>query len=264
MASTTYDAMEKRVAPQLPIYVNEVRYEFLRLLRARTFSLATIGFPVMFYLLFGVLMNHSEGEALPYSRYLLATYSVFGLVGASLFGISVTLANERALGWLELKLVSPMPAAAYLLAKVLSAMVFGVAICCILLVLGVTLTHARVMPGEVARLLLTVVAGVIPFASLGLMLAMVVPPNAAPGVINLIYLPMSFCSGLWIPLSALPSWLGKIAPIWPTYHVAQMALGAIGFPMQGSVMGHVLWLAAFSGGMMVIATVLFRRNASHG
>ena len=40
-------------------------------------------------------------------------------------------------------------------------------------------------------------------------------------VINLIYLPISFASGLWIPLRALPDLVKQVAPWLPPYHVAQ-------------------------------------------
>ena len=44
-------------ARTVKIYARETKYEFLKLLRTKQFSLATIGFPVMFYTLFG-LSNH--------------------------------------------------------------------------------------------------------------------------------------------------------------------------------------------------------------
>jgi ABC-2 type transport system permease protein len=43
----------------LAIFARETRYEFVRALRTRAFSLSVIGFPVMFYVLFGV-MNRNE------------------------------------------------------------------------------------------------------------------------------------------------------------------------------------------------------------
>ena len=42
------------LARDLRIFAKETKYEFLKLLRNRSFSLAVIGFPIMFYLLFGV------------------------------------------------------------------------------------------------------------------------------------------------------------------------------------------------------------------
>jgi ABC-2 type transport system permease protein len=252
------------LAPRLPLFGKEAKYEFLRLLRARTFTLATIGFPLMFYMLFGVVNSHVGQGSQSVSKYLLATYAIFGLVGSSLFGISVTLANERSLGWLEVKQASPMPAAAYLVAKLLTAFAFALIIFSLLLTIGLTLGHVVISTSEIRLLLLTILGGVLPFASMGLLLAMVVPPQAAPGIINLIYLPMSFCSGLWMPINSLPHWLQRIAPVWPTYHLSQIALGGIGFGMRGALGGHIAALAGFTIAFLALAAILFRRNASKG
>ena len=249
-------------APQLPLYVKETKYEFLRLLRARAFSVATIGFPVMFYLLFGVVVGNSSSEGHWRAKYLLGTYCIFGLVGCCLFSICVTLANERALGWLELKQASPMPAPAYLLAKLLTAAAFGAIILAILTTCGIQFGHAVVPANQLRHLIEVVLAGTLPFAAMGLLLSMVVPPNAAAGVVNLIYLPMSFLSGLWIPLDGLPKWIGNIAPALPTWHMGQLALWALGYGSKWQPWQHVLWLAVFTVVALALTVVLFRRNAA--
>ncbi len=248
--------------PQLPLYLKETKYEFLRLLRARSFSLATIGFPVMFYLLFGIIVANASPEAERHAKYTLGTYCIFGLAGVCLFGIGVTLANERALGWLEVKQASPMPAPAYLLSKLMAAGGFAAVIFTILSTLGVTLGHVTMPATQWVHLVLVIFGGVLPFAALGLLLAMVVTPNAAVGVVNLTYLPMSFLSGLWMPLSVLPKWIGKLAPAFPTWHMGQLALWSIGFGSKWQPWQHVLWLACFTVVALSGAVFLFQRNAA--
>ncbi len=263
MNPTAMSVVHAERAPQLPLYLKETKYEFLRLLRARAFSLATIGFPVMFYLLFGIVVgNNSGAEGEWRARYLLGTYSIFGLAGVCLFGVCVTFANERALGWLEVKQASPMPAAAYLLSKLLSAAAFAVIIFAILSALGVTLGHVTIPDRQWVHLTLTVLGGVLPFTALGLLLAMLVPPSAATGVVNLIYLPMSFLSGLWIPLGGLPKWISTFAPVFPTWHMGQLALWSLGYGAKWPVWQHVLWLGCFTVVALVLAAVLFGKNAA--
>lgn len=251
------------VASTASLYFKETKYEFLKLLRARTFSLSVIGFPIMFYVLFGISMNRGvEVNGFHLAKYLLATYSCFGLIGAALFGIGVGLASERAQGWIEVKQASPMPPLAYLLAKVFTAMAFGVIIVSILLVLAVTVAHVDVTGVEVAKLIGVTIAGAVPFAAMGLLLALVVPVTAAPGVVNLIYLPMSFASGLWIPLSVLPHFVRVIAPFLPTYHLAQIALGVMGYADPKAMAMHWYALAGFTVGLLGLSAFLFRRIAS--
>jgi ABC-2 type transport system permease protein len=178
----------------------ETKYEFLKLLRTRQFSLATIGFPVMFYTLFGLSNHKAVYGNFQVAKYLMGGYACFGLVGAALFGIGVGMAAEINAGWLEVKRASPMPPMAYLFAKCVAAIAFGLIIVSILIVLGVRFGGVSVTAGEVVRMLGVSVAGSMTFASMGLLLAQLVAPSAAPGIVNLFYLPMSFLSGLWIPL----------------------------------------------------------------
>jgi ABC-2 type transport system permease protein len=243
----------------LNLFAKETKYEFLKSMRNRMYSLATLGFPVMFYLLFGVTNRHS-GPGMNYAQYLVAGYSCFGMIAAALFNLGAGIASERAQGWLELKQASPMPRLAYLGAKVITCMLFGLAIVAVLVALGITLGGVHITPLQVAHLAIVVVAGALPFASLGMLLSLLTPPSAAPGVINLIYLPMSFCSGLWMPIEVLPHWLQRVAPALPTYHFAQLALNVFGYARSGATLIHWEALAGFTCLMLGTAWLIFTRS----
>ena len=245
----------------LAVYGKETKYEFLKLLRAKSFSLAVAGFPLMFYILFGLSNKHAVEGGVQIAKYLLGGYACFGLVGAALFGIGVGLAAELNSGWLELKRASPMPVPAYLFAKCASAVAFGILIVTLLTVIGTMFGGVSLTGMELAKMLAVTVAGAISFASMGLLLALVVPANAAPGIVNLIYLPMSYLSGLWVPIRFLPHWLHQIAPALPTYHLAQLMLGVFGYQEPGSsVMAHCNALAGFTLLMLGVCWVLFSRR----
>jgi ABC-2 type transport system permease protein len=244
----------------LRIFVREARYEFLRLARTRSFAFSVIGFPVVFYIFFGLMMNRGEHIGnVSVAKYLLSGYSVFGMVGASLFGVGVGLCSELAAGWLDLKRASPMPPIAYVLAKCCSAMFFGVIIVSILCIMGICFGHVSLSLAEYARMIAITVVGVIPFACMGMALALLVPFSSAPGIANMIYLPMSFCGGLWVPIMFLPHFLQKIAVLLPTYHLGQLVLGALGFASAGTTASHWLGLLGFTLIVLGIALVAFRR-----
>jgi ABC-2 type transport system permease protein len=237
----------------LRVTANEIRYEILRALRTRAFSLSVIGFPVMFYCLFGLLMNRHETIGhVASAKYLLGGYAVFGSLGAAIFGIGVGVAMDRAAGWLDLKQASPMPTLAYLLAKCCMAIVFSCMIVCILTALGIAMGHVQISLAEFASIAGIAALGSIPFSCLGLAMAFTVPPASAGGISNMIYLPMSFLSGLWVPLQFLPKILQQIAPIFPTYHLAQMMYAALGAPSQGTLAHHLAGLLGFAAVMVGI------------
>ena len=90
------------------------------------------------------------------------------------------------------------------------------------------------------------------------------PPASAGGIANLIYLPMSFLSGLWVPLNGLPVILQKIAPVFPTYHLAQMMYHALGADSRGTLAGHLLGIAAFTVAMLALTLFGYRRREQNG
>lgn len=235
-------------------YVLEARYEFLRLLRTPSFALPTLLFPALFYLLFGILLDRSgSGDA---ARYLLATFGVFGGMGVGLFGFGVTVAMERERGLLTFKRALPMPRGAYLCAKMAMAATFAAMVSVLLAVLAATLGGVSLQAWQWLALFVAGTAGVLPFCAMGLFIGAHVGGQGAPAVVNLVYLPMSFLSGLWLPLKALPGWLSAAAPVWPSYHAGQMALKVVGMDADGAPAGHLAVLGAVT---MVFFALAWRR-----
>jgi len=242
------------------IFRKETRYEFLKLLRAKSFSFSTIGFPVMFYLLFGIANRNATAGNIHIAKYMLGGYACFGLIGAALFGIGVGLASELAAGWLELKRASPMPAPAYLFAKCATAVAFGLIIVSVLTLIATTFGSVSLTSVELAKMLGMTMVGSTSFASMGFLLALLVPANAAPAIVNLIYLPMSFLSGLWMPLRFMPHWLRSIAPALPTYHLSQLMLSIFAYQDTMSLATHWNALLGFTMLMLGLSWLIFHRR----
>lgn len=231
-------------------YLLEIKCEFLRMLREPAFGIPVIAFPALFYLLFGVALNKGSSGA---ATYLLATYGVFGVVGAAMFGFGVTIAMDREKGYLRLKRALPAPPGAVLLAKMVMAMLFAVMIQLVLGTLASTLGGVSLAPSQWMLLFVVNVLGVLPFAAIGLFVGTLVSGSAAPALLNVLYLPMAFLSGLWLPLSMLPAIFGKIAPVWPAYHLSQLALKVVGHDEGGAIWLHVLVLGVVTGAFFILA-----------
>src|ERR1700694_449484 len=144
----------------LTIYLKESKYEFLKNLRLRVYTLSVLSFPLMFYVLFGLVLNAREsigGTTIP--TYMIATYGTFGVMGASLFGTAAGLAADRGLGWLQVKRASPMPPFAYFAAKVVLSMIFSAIVVSLLMLLGFAFGGVRLPLVQMAKVLGTLVDG---------------------------------------------------------------------------------------------------------
>ena len=235
---------------RLRSYAFETWTECLRMLREPMFVLPVLLFPALFYVLFGVLLNRGNPAA---AEYLLASYGVFGVIGAAMFGLGVGIAVDRQRGLLRLKRVLPVPAGAPLLAKMIMAMAFAMGVSILVGLLARFLAGVQLAPSQWILLLVVDVLGALPFCAIGLYFGTLVSGSAAPALLNLVYLPMAFLSGLWLPLSMLPDALGGIAPIWPAYHLLQLALLAVGHEPVAPAWQHVLALLGYAAVFFLLA-----------
>lgn len=257
---STIDAV-RPVTPRLfanlvRAHVAEMKAEILKMLRTPAFVIPTLLFPPVFYLFFAV----GFGGSVSYATYLLATYSVFGVLGCSLSGFGVGVATERGQGWLTVKMASPMPVSAYFAAKIALSMAFGLIVFTLVGFLAVTAGGVRLPVGEWAMLALLVVAGAIPYCALGLALGTLTSANAAPALVNLVFLPMSVISGLWFPVAALPGWLQGVSPLMPAYHHARVALSVVGAGERVSIVPVAANMSVFTMLFLLLAVWGWRRS----
>lgn len=241
----------------------ETRFEFLRLARQPAYLVPLFAFPLAFYYLFGISMNATQQyHGAPVAVYMLATYGAFGVIGAALFGFGISLALERGSGWLVLRRASPMQLWSFLTAKLLAALAFSLAVALALQAMGVALGGVRIPVHTALELDGVLVAGAIPFCAMGFAVGMLAPPNGAAPIVNLLYLPMSFLGGLWIPAALLPKAFSSLVPWMPTYHFGRLALGVLGISHAGA--SDVLALAAWTVLFIAVAALGWRRDESRG
>jgi ABC-2 type transport system permease protein len=207
-------------------YVAEIRFEFLRMLRNPALLIPMVLLPVALYLLFAVVIwGDAVNKDPSLGAMFFVTFAVMAVTMAPLFCIGASLAMDRELGLLRLKRAQPAPPASWVISKI----VCGVVLCTLSylpLVAGAIAT-GRLPFGAGATLVtsLALLVGSIPFCALGLMIGALFKGSSAPGYANLIYLPGLYLSGMFFPLPASMHWQ---VPIWPQFHVSQLAMHAAG------------------------------------
>jgi ABC-2 type transport system permease protein len=230
-------------------YFSDAKYESLRLFRTPAFSMPILAMPVLFYTVFGVLM--SDGQTPPaVANLTFVDWTVYGVMGPGLFGFGILVAVERNQGLLTFKRALPMPTGSYLASKLMMAYVFAAAIMAMLAVLGVTAGHVTLSPIRLATVAGVMSLGVFPACALGLFIGAWAPASSASAFANITYLGMAFLSGLFFHL---PPGVAAFRPIWPTYHLVQLAMASAGMPSQGSLVVHTAILVAMTAGLTLLA-----------
>ncbi|MFK7957598.1 MAG: ABC transporter permease [Lysobacterales bacterium] len=241
------------------VYLLEWRYEFLRLLRSPGFAIPSLAFPGAFYVLFALVLNIGGTQG-GMATYLLASYGVFGVMGPGLFGFGVGIAIERSQGLMLLKFASPMPHSAYFLAKMLMTMTFGLVIIASLFFLALVFGGVNITLSVGLKLAFILLVGSIPFCAMGLMVGAWVNGQAAPPIINLMYLPMAAMSGLWFPLRIMPDALQSFAWVLPPFHLNQLATKTINMDAGYPVWMHVAALVVFTVVFFWVAAIGLQRE----
>jgi ABC-2 type transport system permease protein len=230
-------------------YLTEVRFELTRLSRNPALAIPMMVVPVALYLLFAVLI---AGEAIDKDPslgvFLFGGFGVMAVTMPGLFAISASLAMEREMGLMKLKRAQPAPAGSWLVAKIACGMLFS-ALAYLPMLAAAMITGKLLLPGmQIAAMSAALIAGTIPFCALGLMVGALVKGSAAPGYANLIYLPGCYLSGMFFPLPQSMHWQ---TPLWPQFHINQLAMHAAG------VQKYQFMPASMAAATLLGFTVLF-------
>ena len=241
---------------QLAVYGREARAQILTTLRTPQFLIPSVLLPVIFYAMFGVGFAHGHHEV---TQWLLATYAIFAAIGPAMFGFGAGVATEREAKLVELKRVSPMPQGAYVAARLAAAMTTTAL--ALTLIFAVAVFAGVTMPAWrwTAVFALGVVSSV-PFALIGLNLGLRLGSQGATACANFLFLAFAMLGGLWIPLTQMPAWMGKLAWVLPSYHLGQLSLGVAGLQHATDTFAHVSVVGAIALAAAAGAWVAWRRE----
>ena len=131
----------------------------------------------------------------------------------------------------------------------------------VVLAIGWAAYGAHVPSTTAPAFALDVIAGALVFCCLGFAVASLIGNvDAAQPVIQAIVLPLSFISGVFIPIAVLPAWLADIGKVFPVQHLVAALLAAYNPYTTGSGLrwGDLAALAAWGAAGLIVAVRRFR------
>ncbi len=184
---------------------------------------AAAGFTFAFPLMFLVLFNALFGE----SQFFVPSIAAFSVISACYTNVAISTAFAREEGILKRKRGTPLPPAAYMLARVLHASAIGVLLVAIVAIAG-TLFYGVDLPTDtMPAFIVAIIVGAAAFSALGLAITGFIPnADAAPPIVNLSILPLLFISDIFIPTERAPEWITRVADLFPVKHFAQAMASA--------------------------------------
>jgi ABC-2 type transport system permease protein len=201
------------------LFLHQLRADQLIFWRSREAAIFVFLFPVMLFLLLGVIYS-GDFEGRPVSEYLVAGLLGYGVANTALGGLAITLVLRREQGLLKRVRSTPLPGGVYLAATLTSTLVVYAIQSATILTLGRLVFGARLPPAPLS-LVLALAAGAVAFAGMGFALATLIRSGeGASPIVNVIVLPMAFLSGGFGPRTQLPDALQTVSDVLPlTYFI---------------------------------------------
>lgn len=240
----------------------QLRYVNKAFWRNPASAVFTFGFPLMFLVIFTVLLGHGlmqlDGRTIRQSTYYVAAMAAFGVITASYTNIAMTVTFQRDAGILKRTHGTPLPSISYFGARVLHSLFVGLLLVAITTAFGRIFYQADVPTGStLVRFVVMLVVGSGAFCALGVAVTAAIPnADSAPAIVNATILPLLFLSGIFIPLgSHSAAWVKFVARVFPVHHFASgLQAGFIGTPFSWT---DVLVVAAWGLGGLIMAVRAF-------
>jgi ABC-2 type transport system permease protein len=219
--------------------------ELRRLVRNKRYFIFTVGFPVVLYLLLGKNVS-GQAYGITFAAYYMVTMAIFGAFSGALSGNAQRISQEKKDGWIRQLRLTPLPANAYVVAKLLTSLATTIPSVVIVFLLGATYGHVSLPIWQWIVCAVVVWLGSMIFAALAVAIGYRFAPDQAQPITMLIYFTFTILGGIWFPLGGVLQKIGQGTPTYEAVKVSTDVIAGISVPM-GLIIGLVVWLAIFLG-----------------
>jgi ABC-2 type transport system permease protein len=201
------------------LIIAHTRYQALEQIRVPIGLVASTFFPAAAMLAFVVPFAGDDPVA---ATSATGSMMLIGAISSALIASSINTAQDRELPWnpyLRTLPAGPFPRFAGRILTVLgTSLVAAVPV----LVIAALLTAATATPAQLVLGVLTVLGTSIPFMLMGLFLGLSLSAKAAIGVSQVLYFPLAFLGGLFMPPQVMPGFVQAISSYTPTRGAAEL------------------------------------------
>ena len=179
-----------------------------------------VGAPLLLVIIFGSIpafqIPAAELGGLTYFDAYAPILMVFVLAMLAFLSLPYPLAGYRELGVLRRMSATPVPPSRLLAAQLVVNLAMALIALLLIILIGTTVLDLK-LPQHVPGFVLTLVLAAGCLFSLGLVAAAIArTARAAVAIGNVLFFPLAFFAGLWLPQQAMPATLRGIAEVTPT------------------------------------------------
>ncbi|MFV2102001.1 ABC transporter permease [Micromonospora sp. LOL_024] len=209
----------------MQLVLTHARYQLLETIRIPIAIFGSAFFPAVAMLFFVVPFAGNDPVGATFATASMVTFSV---MSANIFQYGVGVAEDRAQPWDPFTRTLPVGPAPRFTGRIAAGLVVTYLSLIPLVIIGATLTKARITPGSFLLALVTVGVISVPFTLLGLSIGYALPSKAAIVVAQIVFFPLAFGGGLLSAPGSAPGFIEAIAPYLPTRGAVELMWAAVG------------------------------------
>jgi len=229
--------------------------ELSRLMHNKRYFIFTVAFPVILYLLIGRQVT-DQAYGIAFGAYYMIAMATFGAFSGALNGNAQRISQEKKEGWIRQLRLTPLPANAYVITKILVSLATTIPAIVLVLLLGRFYGNVHLPAWQWPVIAVTVWFGSTIFAALAVAIGYRFAPEQVQPITLIIYFIFAILGGLWFPLSGFLGHVGSFTPTYEAVKIGSDVIAGAAVP-AGLAIGLVVWLGIF----VALATVAVRSTA---
>ncbi len=234
-----------------------LRAELQRTLRNRRFVIFSFIFPLTLYIAFTSADRHYRVGGVPFPLYYMIAMASFGALIAAI-SIGPRISAERQMGWTRQMRITPLPVWYYFAAKIITGYVVACTTLVVLYLAGLTY-GVRLSAVDWLTMTGLFLAGLFPFAIIGVMLGHLLKPDSmgpVTGGVATLFLLVGGGFGN-IGGTGIVHRLFELIPSYWLIRAGAVTLGGSPWTLEGWAV-VLIWSAAFA----ILARIVYLRDTA--
>jgi ABC-2 type transport system permease protein len=245
------------------VFLHELRAQQRLFWRNREAAFFSFVFPILLLALIGSVYGDEPIDDVSVPTYILVGLLGYGVAANAFAGLAITLVVRREAGLLKRVRGTPLEPRTYLAAVIASTVTVIALQVVAQLLLGVYLLDAD-WPERPGPLVVAILLGAAAFAALGIAVTTLVRTSeGSSAVVNAIYLPMAFVSGVFFSREDMPAFLEAISDVLPLTYLLDLIRAAF-VPGESFAPSSVAVVVVWGLVGLVVAVRMFRWEPREG
>lgn len=245
------------------VFLHELRAQQRLFWRNREAAFFSFAFPIILLALIGSVYGDEPIDDVSVPTYILVGLLGYGVAANAFAGLAITLVVRREAGLLKRVRGTPLEPRTYLAAVITSTVTVIALQVVAQILLGVYLLDAD-WPERPGPLVVAILLGAAAFAALGIAVTTLVRTSeGSSAVVNAIFLPMAFVSGVFFSRDDMPAFLEAVSDVLPLTYLLNL-IRATFVPGESFAMSSVAVVVVWGLVGAVVAVRMFRWEPREG